>query len=162
MTGARDGYMAMSKKQIHSDADRIFNRTRAKKTRQKLRNAMPLPEVILWSKLRGRQVHDCKFRRQSSILNYILDFYCADLKLAIEIDGESHFVSNAIEADSVRQSLIEQHGIRFLRFTNSEIRHNLDKVLWRIASTCSELGELRRRRISVSGRPIQSHKEYPL
>jgi very-short-patch-repair endonuclease len=108
---------------------KVFNRTSEKGRRKQLRKAMPDAEVILWSRLKNRQITGTKFRRQYSIGKYIVDFYCAEKKLAIELDGESHFVEGAQEKDVARQKWIEQFGIRFLRFTNDDIRKNLYGVL---------------------------------
>ena len=68
-----------------------FNQRERKPTRQQLRSNMPPAEVILWSKLKGRQMLGCKFRRQFGIESYTVDFYSAELKLAIELDGETHY-----------------------------------------------------------------------
>jgi len=90
---------------------------------------MPEAEVILWSQLKNRQISGIKFRRQYSVGGYVIDFYCAKNKLAIEIDGDSHYILNAPERDEKRQQWIEQFGIRFLRFTNDDVRKNLYGVL---------------------------------
>lgn len=90
---------------------------------------MPAAERALWLKLRAKSVKGYKFRRQYSVGPYIIDFYCAELKLAIEIDGESHFVEGAEVYDKQRQECIESAGIRFLRFTNTDIRERLEGVL---------------------------------
>jgi very-short-patch-repair endonuclease len=109
---------------------KIFNRKPLKVRRQQLRKTMTSPEIILWMKLRGRQMNGYKFRRQFSVLNYVVDFYCSELKLAIEIDGESHFVNDARNFDLVRQQSLEKHGVKFVRFTNEEVTRNIDGV-WR-------------------------------
>jgi very-short-patch-repair endonuclease len=93
---------------------------------------MTEPEIILWSKLKTRQMAGCKFRRQYSVGPFVLDFYCPEKKLAIEVDGSSHFGEGAEVYDGERQSYIEQFGIRFLRFTNSDVRNNLYEVLGKI------------------------------
>jgi len=90
---------------------------------------MPSAEVILWSRLQRRQIHGCKFRRQYSVGSYILDFYCAELKLAIEIDGDTHFKYGSEEHDRIRQESIERLGVKFLRFTNNDVYANLKNVL---------------------------------
>jgi very-short-patch-repair endonuclease len=90
---------------------------------------MPKAEVILWEKLSRKQMHGAKFRRQYSVDQYIIDFYCPRLKLAIEMDGDSHYMINAEQSDKNRQLHIEVYGIKFLRFTNTEIYENLDGVL---------------------------------
>ena len=90
---------------------------------------MPPAEVILWSKLRGKNIQGYKFRRQYSVGTYIVDFYCAELKLAIEIDGESHFTAGSKDRDRRRQEFIESAGIRLLRFTNRDVYERLEGVL---------------------------------
>ena len=93
---------------------------------------MPPAEMALWQLLRNRQANGHKFRRQYSVDRYILDFYCPSAKLAIEIDGDSHFSEMAIRSDKARQKTVEAMGIRFLRFTNQNIYENLDEVLEKI------------------------------
>jgi very-short-patch-repair endonuclease len=107
----------------------LFNKEEAKDKRRALRKNMPQAEVMLWSKLRGKNVKGYKFRRQYSVGSYIVDFYCAELKLAIEIDGESHFIEGSEDRDRQRQEFIESAGIRFLRFTNTDVYERLDGVL---------------------------------
>lgn len=92
---------------------------------------MPQAEVILWSKLKSKGL-DYKFRRQYSVEKFVMDFYCPRLKLAIEVDGDSHFVEDAENRDIERQTIIETFGITFLRFTNKEIYENVDGVLDKI------------------------------
>ena len=75
--------------------------------------------------LRGRRVANHKFRRQFSVGEYILDFYCPALKLAIEIDGCSHDGEDAEEYDVIRQRTIEAFGIHFIRFRNAEVLRNV-------------------------------------
>jgi very-short-patch-repair endonuclease len=90
---------------------------------------MPKAEVVLWGKLKGRQLLGCKFRRQFSIGPYILDFYCPALKLAIEVDGDSHFQDGVTQYDAKRQAFIESLGIKVVRFLNTEIYENIEGVL---------------------------------
>jgi very-short-patch-repair endonuclease len=95
---------------------------------------MPPSEILLWSKLRGRQLQGMKFRRQYSVGPYCVDFYCPEIRLAIELDGDSHFTDAAKGYDRERQRWIESFGIRFLRFTNTDLYENLDGVLHVIAT----------------------------
>jgi len=90
---------------------------------------MTEPEIILWSKLKGKHIDGFKFRRQYSVGPYIIDFYCPSKRLAIELDGAGHFVGKKLASDRERQQWIEEFDIRFLRFTNDEIRANLDGVI---------------------------------
>lgn len=117
----------------------LFNRSAEKEKRRTLRQNATKAEQLVWQNLRSRQVENCKFRRQYSVDYYVLDFYCPDLKLAIELDGESHNSDEAIAADQARQAAIAALGIRFLRFTNQEVYAHLDAVLERIAETVRQL-----------------------
>ena len=119
----------------------FFNKTSEKEKRRSLRNNMSPTETLVWSRLRYNQVLGYKFRRQSSVGPYVLDFYCPALKLAVEIDGDSHFVAGAIEYDQRRQAFIESFGIHFLRFTNREVNHKLEAVLEKICQVVQELAE---------------------
>ena len=69
----------------------FYNREIEKDKRQELRNSMPKAEVLLWIRLKGRQLLGCKFRRQYSIGAFVMDFYSPEIKLGIELDGDSHF-----------------------------------------------------------------------
>ena len=112
---------------------RMYNSRNEYVTRKELRNNMTTAEVILWSKLKGKQLKGYKFRRQYSVDGYIVDFYCPKLRMAIEIDGSSHDGKEAKEYDKERQLQIENLGISFLRFTNQDIFKNLTKVLTKIS-----------------------------
>lgn len=90
---------------------------------------MPLPEIILWTRLKGRQLGGYKFRRQHGVDNFVMGFYCPELKLTIEIDGDSHFTDDAMLSDQKRQEVIQSYGIQFLRFTNKEICNNLEGII---------------------------------
>ena len=93
-------------------------------------------EDLLWQRLRNHQLSGFKFRRQHSIERFIVDFYCSEAKLVIEIDGPIHQYHE--EEDAVRQSFIESQGLRLLRFSNDEVNINLDKVMQEISdATCS-------------------------
>jgi very-short-patch-repair endonuclease len=111
---------------------KIYNKITEKLRRRMLRKNMPKAEVMLWSKLRGKGLSGYKFRRQYSVGKFVIDFYCPKLKLAIEVDGDSHFIKEADTYDKERQTIIETLGITFLRFTNREIYENIDGVLEKI------------------------------
>ena len=94
---------------------------------QKLRRAGNLAEVLLWQEIQKDKL-GCRFLRQVPIDRYIVDFYCHSLNLAIEIDGAATHDSK-IEEDKVRQKKLESVGARFLRFTDNEVRYNLNSVV---------------------------------
>jgi very-short-patch-repair endonuclease len=95
---------------------------------RKLRQSGNLSEALLWKFLRARQVHGMQFTRQKPIGNYIVDFYCPKLKLAIEIDGISH--DWKYEYDLKRTSDLEKLGITVLRFKDSEVRKRIKDVVF--------------------------------
>ncbi len=94
-----------------------------------LRKSMTLSEVLLWKKLKAKQMMEFDFDRQRPIGNYIVDFYCKELKLAIEIDGSSHHNEEAYTKDIERQKQLELLGVKFLRFKDSEVKKSMNEVL---------------------------------
>ncbi|MFH1175414.1 MAG: endonuclease domain-containing protein [bacterium] len=109
---------------------KIYNLGSEKQKRKSLRNNMPKTEIILWSRLKNRQLKGYKFRRQYGIGKFVVDFYCPEIKLAIEIDGDEHFLSEKkIDYDKIRQEFLENFGVKFLRFQAVEIFKNLKGVL---------------------------------
>ncbi len=106
----------------------LYNRNSEKEKRQFLRNNMTAAEQKLWLQLKGKQLENCKFRRQYSVSRFIIDFYSPEIKLAIEVDGDSHFQEGAQEYDQERQQFIESAKINFLRFTNNDIYNNISAV----------------------------------
>lgn len=90
---------------------------------------MTVEEIALWLRLKGNQLEDTKFRRQHSIGEYIVDFYCRSARLAIEIDGGYHDAKDIQGYDRQRQNEIEGLGIQFLRFTNEQVRDNMPGVI---------------------------------
>ena len=106
----------------------LYNRTSEKEKRQLLRHNTIAAEKLLWSRLQRKQIEGCKFRRQYSIAQFVVDFYSPEIKLAIEVDRESHFQPGASEYDQERQQFIEVYKITFLRFTNDDVYSNLAGV----------------------------------
>ena len=119
--------------------NKLYNKHSEIEKRRILRQDITQAEKILWDKIRNRQLEDCKFRRQYSVDKFVIDFYSPELKLAIEIDGESHFQPGAAEYDQARQEFMESLGIRFIRFTNNEIYGNVSGVLETIAGWIRDL-----------------------
>ena len=109
---------------------------------RELRRNMTRAEKIIWARSQRKQMCDYKFRRQYSVGSYIIDFYCPALKLAVEIDGDTHFQPGAQTYNRQRQSFIEGFGIRFLRFTNQQVYQDLERVLAAIRQTARQLSEL--------------------
>ena len=117
----------------------FFNKSEEIEKRRQLRNNRPAAESIVWTKLRKKQVHGFKSRRQYGVGPYVIDFYCPTLNLAVEIDGDSHIVADANGNDERRQAFIESFDIRFLRFTNEQVYRELDNVLETISHTVLNL-----------------------
>ncbi|MEA1936692.1 MAG: DUF559 domain-containing protein [Patescibacteria group bacterium] len=97
-----------------------------------LRKNMTKEEVILWSKIKGKQIKETRFYRQKPIGNYIADFYCSKAKLIIELDGSQHYEKEGIEKDRIRDEYFESLGLKVLRFSNLDILKNPDGVLEKI------------------------------
>ncbi|MSR78821.1 MAG: DUF559 domain-containing protein [Candidatus Taylorbacteria bacterium] len=93
---------------------------------RQLRNNCTLGEVLLWKEIKGKKL-GYQFMRQKPIADYIVDFYCSPLGLAIEIDGISH--DTKVTEDNQRQKEIEKLGIDFLRFAERDVKENLDSVI---------------------------------
>jgi len=103
---------------------------------RKLRNNSTLTEVILWKLIKNKAL-GVQFHRQVPLANYIIDFYCHELSLAIEIDGSSH--DSKFLYDAHRQNKLESIGITIIRFTNSEIEKNNYTVVQSILKKIEEM-----------------------
>jgi len=110
----------------------IHNRPVLKSRRKELRNNATSAEKLLWSMLQHSNLGGYKFRRQHSVGVYVLDFYCSSEKLAIELDGDSHFTDEAAEYDRQRTAYLNALNIEVLRFLNTDVYDNLDAVGERI------------------------------
>ena len=92
---------------------------------------MPTPaEGALWQRLHGRRFRNARFRRQHPIDRFIVDFYCPEAQLVVEVDGAIHEYTQ--EEDALRQAFLESLGLRVLRFTNGEVLQHIEGVLERI------------------------------
>ncbi len=102
---------------------------------RELRKNSTLSEVLLWMKIKNK-VLGIEFHRQVPIRRYIVDFYCHELMLAIEIDGNSH-IGKELD-DKIRQKELENDGIKFLRFDDLEVKKNINGVLQKLQSWIEE------------------------
>jgi very-short-patch-repair endonuclease len=93
-------------------------------------------EETLWLRLRNRQIDGTKFRRQQPIERFVVDFYCTDARLAIEVDGPIH--DDQSGQDAARQEMLESLELRVIRFRNDEILTNMTGVIERIRSESNE------------------------
>ncbi len=100
----------------------------AKANARRLRRDMSLPEVLLWQALRKRP-DGAKFRRQHPAGIYVLDFYCDELRLAVEVDGEAHGRGDRPARDKVRDAWLETQGVTVLRVPAVDVLRDLDAVV---------------------------------
>ncbi|MCB9360898.1 MAG: endonuclease domain-containing protein [Flavobacteriales bacterium] len=100
-----------------------------KELAKKLRKNMTLGEVLLWGELKQKKMLGYDFDRQRPIDDFIVDFYCKDLQLAIEVDGASHNIDEVYEKDVLRQKRLESLGVKFLRFEDNEVKKDMNNVL---------------------------------
>ena len=105
--------------------------------KRRLRSDMTGPETRLWSRLRARQLQGLKFRRQHGIGPYIVDFYCPEQSLVIEIDGDSHADADQMLKDQLRDRYFQSLGLRVIRYFNDDMMKNLDGVLEDVAKRLS-------------------------
>jgi len=124
----------------------LYNLTALKGRRRNLRRNSPSPETLVWNMVRNRQIEGYKFRRQYSIGRFVVDFFCPEMKLAIEIDGDTHYQPGRPDKDAARQKYLSGLGISFLRLTNLDVTTNLEGVREKIVkSTTSPNLSLARR-----------------
>jgi very-short-patch-repair endonuclease len=95
---------------------------------RELRQPQTPAESTLWRHLRNRNLK-YKFRRQHPIEFFIIDFYCAEAKLLIEIDGDSHLVKEQMKYDQARTEYLEELGYKVIRFTNVDVRYTINEVV---------------------------------
>jgi very-short-patch-repair endonuclease len=109
----------------------VHNNQIFEERRRELRKNQTKAEETLWWYLRDQKL-GVKFKRQHSIGGYILDFYCPEKKLIVELDGKIHNMKEAKEYDKIRDKFFRQLGYQILRFWNSEIERDIKKVLEKI------------------------------
>jgi very-short-patch-repair endonuclease len=95
----------------------------------KLRKDMTFGEVLLWNELKEDQMLGFDFDRQRCIDNYIVDFYCKELMLAIEINGMSHDNEESFIKDNLRQKRLENLGVKFIRFSEANVKYDMENVM---------------------------------
>ena len=110
---------------------------KALKRARKLRREMTLPEVLLWRLLRGQPM-GIKFRKQHPIQNYVLDFYCAEKRLAIEIDGITHDMGDRPKRDARRDASLQALGIETVRIAAADILRDVESAADAIVRFCAD------------------------
>ena len=108
------------------------------KRAEELRKNQTEDEKLLWSYIKSNQL-GVRFKRQHPIWMYIADFYCHELKLVIELDGPIHLQKAVMENDKIREEDLKSFGIRVIRFSNSELRTDLAKVIEKIRCIIMEI-----------------------
>ena len=113
----------MQKKKI------IYYNPILKKFARALRNNSTETEIYLWLKLKGKQMYGYDFHRQKPIDNFIVDFFCQELMLAIEVDGYSHEFLEVYNKDTIKEKRLNALGIEVLRFSDEEVLKDMENVL---------------------------------
>jgi very-short-patch-repair endonuclease len=116
----------MNKNQVH-------NKPILKDIRRELRKNPTLAEIILWRELQNKKLGGRKFRRQHSIGNYIVDFYCPSERLIIEIDGEVHNQKEQKEKDELKDINLQEMGYKIFRFSNNKVLNDICGILNELA-----------------------------
>lgn len=109
----------------------INNKIELKSIRKKLRRSLTPAESILWNYLKNSQI-GTKFRRQHSFGNFVFDFYCPKIKLAIELDGTTHNLENVFTRDKQKDKYGLEYGIKVLHIRSQDVIRNLEGVLGEI------------------------------
>jgi very-short-patch-repair endonuclease len=107
----------------------MLNPKKTKNQRRFLRKNMTKWEVRLWNDLKGKKMFGLKIRRQFGVDNFIIDFYCPELKLAIEVDGDVHHFSDKKKADKAKDDYMNELGIKMVRVQNSDFDEDYETVL---------------------------------
>ena len=123
-----------------SDNEYKYNNKSQLPTRRDLRKNGTPAEALLWKSLKARQIEGVRWRRQFSIESYILDFYCPECRLGIELDGAQHYTLDGTEYDNIRSKiLLQKHNIKIIRFENMDIYKAYDNVVNFIRDTVIEI-----------------------
>jgi len=118
---------------------KVYYSPHLKTIAQKLGRDSTRSEIILWKHLKGKKVQGFDFNRQKPVGKYIVDFYCSRLKLAIEVDGYTHRFDKAVKKDEEKGKYLERVGIRLFRFTDEDVRNDIQTVLQRIKMAITKL-----------------------
>ena len=107
----------------------ILYNPRLKELARRLRNNSTKSEIKLWQCLKGKQMHGYDFHRQKPIGNFILDFFCHELMLGIELDGITHHFEDVQIRDKIKESKLNDLGITVLRFKDEDVYYRIEDVL---------------------------------
>jgi len=123
-------------------AYKLRNSRSTKNTRKRLRRNMTKSEVIMWNALKGKQI-GYKFRRQYSIGKFIVDFFCAELNLILEIDGTIHGEGDNPDKDKSRESYFKKFGFRIKRYSNEQVLKYTDTIYVDLKEYCDKISKLK-------------------
>ena len=116
-----------------------FNKSSETEKRRKLRQHQTNAEELVWRFLRNRQMLGYKFKRQYSVDHFVIDFYCPELKLAIEIDGGTHNTSEKKKKDIIRQKYLEGFNVNFVRIKDEELFGNSNNAFSKIENVIKSI-----------------------
>jgi very-short-patch-repair endonuclease len=119
------------------DSDAPEGSERSQRNAKRLRRRLTSPEIGLWLALRQNGA-GLRFRKQHSAGDYVLDFYCAPARLAIEVDGEAHARGDRPQRDSARDAWLGARGVRVLRYPAREVLGNLEGVVREIIAVAAK------------------------
>lgn len=105
---------------------------------RELRNNSTKAEIILWQKLKRKQMYGYDFHRQKPLDNYIVDFFCHELMLAIEVDGYSHQLEEVYDKDVRKTQRLNELGVTVLRFTDNEVLKEMFSVMLAVENYITE------------------------
>ena len=106
---------------------------------RKLRKTGTRAEIYLWREIRKKRL-GVEFHRQVPIGEFIVDFFCHEIMLAVEVDGFSHNIEEVMEGDKIRSAKLEELGVRIIRFEDKEVLTDMNNVIRELESTIRELG----------------------
>jgi len=108
---------------------KIYYNPKLKELARQLRNTSTKSEITLWTYLKGKQMMGHDFHRQKPVDYYIVDFFCCELMLAIELDGYTHGFEKVYQKDKLKEQRLKELGIKVLRFTDEDVLINIEGVL---------------------------------
>ena len=108
---------------------KIYYNPKLKQLARNLRNNSTLSEILFWNKIKGKGILGYQFLRQKPIGNFIVDFYCPKLRLAIEIDGDSHGTKGAIQKDKMKEMYLVKHRINLIRYDDHAVKSSIQDVV---------------------------------
>ena len=134
--------------------------------RQNLRNNKTAPEAVFWQVVKGKQIDGLKFRRQYGFGPYVLDFYCPEIRLCIELDGEVHKSADADEYDRMRTQFLNENDITVKRYDNEVVYRNVEGIIREIREhremwDALKLARIEKAKEMYEGNEIKNCSDHP-